>query len=195
MQCRRPGFNSWVGTFLWRRKWQPTSVFLPGEFHGQRRLVGYSPWYRKQSETSEQLTLSLFLTEETKSQWRSTSDISASDALSFKIPCGRETGSDKLLSGLESSRFQLGAWSGWFPPKLTQRWPQEASLSHPELASLKRHHLGMPLLCVHGARLHNPRGTATGWPVEHQLYLLDLCCQDHYYPLLLLNRVRLREVM
>ena len=31
----------------WRREWQPTPVFLPGEFHGQRSLVGYSPWARK----------------------------------------------------------------------------------------------------------------------------------------------------
>ena len=30
--------------FPWRRKWLPTPVFLPGEFHEQRRLVGYSPW-------------------------------------------------------------------------------------------------------------------------------------------------------
>jgi len=37
------GFESWhMGS--WRRKWQPTPVFLPGEFHGQRSLVGYSPW-------------------------------------------------------------------------------------------------------------------------------------------------------
>ena len=41
-QCRRHVFNPWVGTFSWRRKWQPTPVFLPGEFHGQRSLVGYS---------------------------------------------------------------------------------------------------------------------------------------------------------
>ena len=31
----------------WRRKWQPTPVFLPGEFHGQRSLAGYSPWGHK----------------------------------------------------------------------------------------------------------------------------------------------------
>ena len=42
--CRKPGFYSWVGKFLWRREWQSTPVFLPGEFHGQRSLVGYSPW-------------------------------------------------------------------------------------------------------------------------------------------------------
>ena len=34
-------FNSWVRKILWRRKWQPTQVFLPGEFHGQRHLMGY----------------------------------------------------------------------------------------------------------------------------------------------------------
>ena len=42
----------------WRRNWQPTPVFVPGEFHGQRSLAGYSPWGRKESDTTEQLTLS-----------------------------------------------------------------------------------------------------------------------------------------
>ena len=36
--------QSWVGKIPWRRKWQPTPVFLPGESHGLRSLVGYSPW-------------------------------------------------------------------------------------------------------------------------------------------------------
>ena len=40
----------------WRRTWQPTLVFLPGESHGQRSLVGYSPWGRKESGTTEQLS-------------------------------------------------------------------------------------------------------------------------------------------
>ena len=43
-RCRRLGFNLWVRKIPWRRKWQPTSGFLPGESHGQRSLVGYSPW-------------------------------------------------------------------------------------------------------------------------------------------------------
>ena len=42
LQCGRPGFDSWVGEIPWRRKWQPTLVFLPGESHGQRSLVGYN---------------------------------------------------------------------------------------------------------------------------------------------------------
>ena len=37
-----PGSNPWVGKIPWRRKWQPTPVFLTGKFHGQRSLVGYS---------------------------------------------------------------------------------------------------------------------------------------------------------
>ena len=41
-QCRRHRFDLWVGKIPWRRKWQPTPVFLPGKSHGQRRLAGYS---------------------------------------------------------------------------------------------------------------------------------------------------------
>ena len=41
---QRPGFGSWVGKIPWRRKWQPTPVFLPGESHGQKSLAGYSLW-------------------------------------------------------------------------------------------------------------------------------------------------------
>ena len=41
--------------YFWRRKWQPTPVFLPGKYHGWRSLVGYSPWDRKESDTTEQL--------------------------------------------------------------------------------------------------------------------------------------------
>ena len=55
LQCRRPRFNPWVGKILWRRKWQPTPVLLPGKSHGQRSMVGYSPWGRKESDTTERL--------------------------------------------------------------------------------------------------------------------------------------------
>ena len=44
----RPGLDPWVGKFPWRRKWQPTPVFLPGKSHGGRSPVGYSPWGRKE---------------------------------------------------------------------------------------------------------------------------------------------------
>ena len=41
------------GRFPWRRAWQPTPVFLPGEAHGQRSLVGYGPWGHKELDTIE----------------------------------------------------------------------------------------------------------------------------------------------
>ena len=44
------GFNPWVGKIPWRRKWQPTPVLLPGKSHGQRSLVGNSPWGLKETE-------------------------------------------------------------------------------------------------------------------------------------------------
>ena len=53
LQCRRPGFDPWVRKIPWRRKWQSTPVFLPGESHGQRNLVGYSPWGHKKSDMTK----------------------------------------------------------------------------------------------------------------------------------------------
>ena len=49
------GCDPWVGKIPWRRKWQPTPVFLPGKSHGQRSLAGYSPWTLKESDTTEKL--------------------------------------------------------------------------------------------------------------------------------------------
>ena len=54
-------FNPWVGKIPWRREWLPTSVFLPGEVHEQRNLVGYNPWGHKELNTTEQLSLSLLI--------------------------------------------------------------------------------------------------------------------------------------
>jgi len=49
--------DSWVGMIPWRRAWQPTPVFLPGKFHGQRSLAGYSLWGHKESDTTKQLSI------------------------------------------------------------------------------------------------------------------------------------------
>ena len=57
LQCKRPKFDPWARKIPWRRKWQPTPVFLAGEFHGQRSLAGYSSWGHKESEITELLTL------------------------------------------------------------------------------------------------------------------------------------------
>ena len=52
-RCR---FNPWVRKIPWNKKWQPTPVFLPGKFHGQRGLVGYNPQGCKESATTERLS-------------------------------------------------------------------------------------------------------------------------------------------
>ena len=56
-QRRRRRFDPWVGKIPWRRKWQPTPVFSPGESHGLRSLKGYSPWGHKDWDTTEQLSM------------------------------------------------------------------------------------------------------------------------------------------
>ena len=58
---RRLEFDPWVGKIHWRRKWQPTPVFLPAKSPAQRSLAGYSPWGHKELDTSEWLILSLYL--------------------------------------------------------------------------------------------------------------------------------------
>ena len=57
-QYKRPkgsGFNPWVQTIPWRRKWQRTPALSPGKSHGRRSLIGYSPWGCKESDTTERL--------------------------------------------------------------------------------------------------------------------------------------------
>ena len=56
-QCsrhQRCGFDPWAKK-IWKRKWQPTPVFLPGKSHGQKSLMSYSPWGCKEPDTTEQL--------------------------------------------------------------------------------------------------------------------------------------------
>ena len=53
-QCRRCRSDPWVGSKIpWRRKWQPIPVFFPGKVHGQRNLVGYGLWGRKEPDMTE----------------------------------------------------------------------------------------------------------------------------------------------
>ena len=54
--CIRTRFHPWVGKIPWKRKWQPTPVFLPGKSYGQRSLMGYNPWSHKELDMSEWLT-------------------------------------------------------------------------------------------------------------------------------------------
>ena len=54
-QCRRLGFDLWVRKIPWGRKWQPTAVFVPEKFHGQRSQVDYSLWGHKESDMIDQM--------------------------------------------------------------------------------------------------------------------------------------------
>ena len=58
-QCRirkRCRFDPWAGKITWSGKWQLTPVFLPGKFHRQRILVGFSPWGLKELDTAKHLS-------------------------------------------------------------------------------------------------------------------------------------------
>ena len=55
-KCKRCRVGSWIRTIPWRRAWQHTPGFLPGEFHGQRSLTGYSPWGCKESNVTDAFT-------------------------------------------------------------------------------------------------------------------------------------------
>ena len=55
-QCRRYGFDLWVRKTPWRRKWQPTPVLLLEKSHGQRNLIGHSPWVCKELNMTEELS-------------------------------------------------------------------------------------------------------------------------------------------
>ena len=55
-ETQRCRFQPWVGMISGSKKWQPTPIFLPGKFHGQRSLAGYSPWGHKELDMTEWLS-------------------------------------------------------------------------------------------------------------------------------------------
>ena len=61
LQCWIPRSNPWLGNIPWRRGWLPIPISLPGEFHGQRSLVGYRPWTLKELDMTEWLTRFTFM--------------------------------------------------------------------------------------------------------------------------------------
>ena len=69
---KRCAFHPWVRKIFCRRKWQPTPVFLPGKFHGQRSLVGYSTYGCKESDMTEHAEAILYYTDSYLSQEKKT---------------------------------------------------------------------------------------------------------------------------
>ena len=84
LQCGRPGFHPWVGKISWRKKRQPTPVFLPGKFHGWRSLVGYSPWGCKDSDTTKRLHFHFSLSDKQQIMLKGYVPNIAPDILVFK---------------------------------------------------------------------------------------------------------------
>ena len=69
VKCGRLGFSPWVRKILWRRKWQPIPVILPGEFHGQRSLAYCSPWGRKELHMTERLSTAQHKNAKFRNSW------------------------------------------------------------------------------------------------------------------------------
>ena len=72
LQCRRPGFSSWVGMISWEgNEWHLTPVFLPGKSYGQRSLAGYSPWgyHGLKGKKWTNLTLDILYMFKTHKEW------------------------------------------------------------------------------------------------------------------------------
>ena len=118
LQCGRPGFNPWVGKILWRRKWQPTPVLLPGKSHGRRSLVGYRPWGCKESDTTERLHFHF--------TWESYGGYLSASAVTHSM-VQRNPGCLRISKGIMKSSCllcnrkwqvvwmsQKNAFSGWF---------------------------------------------------------------------------------
>ena len=103
LQCRRPGFDPWVGKIPWRKKWQPIPVLLPGELHGQRSLASPSLWGCKELDMTEPL------------MWPKNKDYISEPPLQQGVITWLEFEStDRSGSGM--SNFQLLLLNTWMHP-------------------------------------------------------------------------------
>ena len=118
LQDRRPGFDPWVGKIPWRRKSQPTPVFLPGTSHGQRSLVGYSPGGCKQSDMA---------------QWLNTTTTNKAVCLKVGMFCVSSTGRFCSFGGGSATtgcQISIGCW--WeHPGETCGRRPHTKGLGTP----------------------------------------------------------------
>ena len=87
---QRPGLDPWVGEIPWRREWLPTPIFLSGESHGQRSLVGYYPWSHKELDTTIKRTMEVNLSN--IRNFREKAVAPHSSTLAWKIPWMEEPG-------------------------------------------------------------------------------------------------------
>ena len=111
-KCRRPGFNPCIGKIPWKKAWPPTPVFMPGESHGQRSLMGYGPCSYKELDTTEATQHSVTsCTQSFLVAQRKESPVNAGDARDM----GSVSGSGRSPGGgngnpLQYSCQDRGAW-------------------------------------------------------------------------------------
>ena len=110
MQCCGPRFVPWVGKISWRREWQPTPVFLSGKLHVRRSPVGYSPWDRKESDTTEPLHFTSQVALVIKNLPASAGDVGSIPGLG-RSP-GEGNGNPLQYPCLENPRSMVG-YSAW----------------------------------------------------------------------------------
>ena len=104
LQCRRHKFDPWVGKIPWSRKWQLTSVFLPGKFHGERSLAGYSSWGHKESDMTEQLNTHIATS--VKNYWTT---------FTYSLP--------RAWFAFSRLTLRITLWAGlWFPFRKWESW-------------------------------------------------------------------------
>ena len=116
MQCRRPGFSPWVRKIPWRGKWQSTPALLPGKSRGQRSLVRYSLWGRKESDTTERLHFAssvLGAVSRLKSWWRKMTGLEAGST-GWRRQWGWFSLRPVTLNLFQVSLLDAGGvWYGW----------------------------------------------------------------------------------
>ena len=112
-----PGINPWVKKIPWRREWQPTAVFLPGEFHGQRSLVGCNPLGHKESDTTEWLSPQVVknppIVQETRVPSLNLKDPSQKEIAAHSSGYSSENSSGILLPGEFHGQRSLEGYSPW----------------------------------------------------------------------------------
>ena len=120
-QCRSCEFNPWVGKIPWRRKWQPTPVFLPAEFHWKRSLVSCSSWGLKESDTTKRLN-----NNKTSKQSYHKSNHNVSDLIDKWL--------SKVIGYLRKNINTLSCWYLLFSPLVMSNSWQPHGLQHTRLS-------------------------------------------------------------
>ena len=103
-RCRKCGFDPCVGTIPWRKTWQPTPVFLPGESQGQRILAGYSSWGHKESDMTEHAQMHTH-SSRVKTPWKSR----VPDGIIIRWRRAAPLASDCAVTGKQTV-VMLGPW-------------------------------------------------------------------------------------